>query len=152
MLPCPTLVCELVVATPEYCGYWDWCCTEARVVALGSCAVWGCVLRADCKRTSPISEMLRFAGFTVTHGGHSSYPSNRANVIRIALGVNVLVNKRRCVERRIMLLLLLHTGHGSATRLHDVRPGARIRFIVRPSMVVNLLRIGKFDRRSQAGE
>lgn len=105
------------------------------------------MLRVDCKRTSPINEMLRFAGFTVTHGGHSSHSSN---VIHIALGVNVLVNERsRCIERRIVLLLL-YTGHASATRLHDVMPGvlrvlrcyiARIRFTVRPlSMVVNLLR------------
>lgn len=102
---------------------------------------------ADCKKTSPINEMLRFVEFTVTYGGHSSHSSNMTH---IALGVNVLVNERsRCAERRIVLLLL-YTGHASATRLHDVRPGvmhvlrcyiARIRFIVRSlSMVVNLLR------------
>ncbi len=58
--------------------------------------------------------MLRLAGSLVTHV---------RPVIRIALGMNILVNERSGrVERRIMLLLLLHTGHGSATRLHDVRP------------------------------
>ena len=90
------------------------------VVALGGCAGRECELRgADCKRTSPINEMLRFVGFTVTYGGHSSH----SNVTHIALGVNVLVNERsRCAERRIVLLLV-YTRHASATRLHDVRPG-----------------------------
>jgi hypothetical protein len=121
------------------------------VVALGGCAVWGCVFRGDCKRTSPINEMLRFAEFTVTHGGHGSHSSNGANVIHIALGVNVLVNERsECIEIRIVRLLL-YTWHGSSTRLHDARPGvlhvlryyiACIRFTVRPlSVVVNLLRV-----------
>ena len=62
VLPCPALACEPVVAIPEYCGYWDWCCTEAKVVALGGCAVWGYVLSAGCKRMSPINEVLRFQG------------------------------------------------------------------------------------------
>jgi hypothetical protein len=86
--------------------------------------------------------MLKFAGFEATHSGHSSHSSN---VIHIALGVNVLVNERcRCSERRIVMLLL-YTGRGSATRPHDVRLRvshilryyiSRMRFIVRPSSVV----------------
>lgn len=71
-------------------------------------------------------------------------------MIHIAPGVNALVNGRsRYVERRIAMLLLLYTGCGSATGLHDVRLGVPhvlryyipcIRFIVRPSSLVgNLL-------------
>lgn len=71
-------------------------------------------------------------------------------MIHIALGVNALVNGRsRYVERRIAMLLLLYTGCGSATGLHDVRLGVPhvlryyipcMRFIVRPSSLVgNLL-------------
>lgn len=109
------------------------------------------MFRGDCKRTLPIKERLRFAGFTGTYGGHDSHSSNGANVIHILLGVNVLVDERNgCIERRIVLLLL-YAWHGSSTRLHDVRAGvlpvlryyiACIRFTIRPlSVVVDLLRV-----------